>query len=339
GVTYLASVGVGSPATYYNLLIDTGSSNTWIKNDNGQYKPTSTSKARIYPSFTSNSYQVTYGSGNCKGTEYTDQVTMSPQLVIKDQSIGVATEANDMNGMDGILGIGPRALTRGMRTPSNADGIPTITDNMLRQKLISQECLGIYYEPTTGANAPNGCLSFGGPDSSKYIKDTLNYVPITKISPACNYWGLEQSISYGGQEVMPSCAGIADTGTTLLMLPNKAMDAYQQMTGAVMDPTCGLLTVTEEQYNNMDSLMFNIGGVQYELTKNAQIWPRCMNSMLGLPPNKIALIFASMGDIGDSDGLCFINGFAWLQRFYSVYDSTNCKLGFATTKDTMATTN
>ena len=34
----------------------------------------------------------------------TDQVTMSPQLVIKDQSIGVATEANDMNGMDGILG-------------------------------------------------------------------------------------------------------------------------------------------------------------------------------------------------------------------------------------------
>jgi hypothetical protein len=29
-VTYTASVGVGSPATDYTLLIDTGSSNTWV---------------------------------------------------------------------------------------------------------------------------------------------------------------------------------------------------------------------------------------------------------------------------------------------------------------------
>lgn len=29
--TYTASVGVGSPPTFYNLLIDTGSSNTWVR--------------------------------------------------------------------------------------------------------------------------------------------------------------------------------------------------------------------------------------------------------------------------------------------------------------------
>jgi hypothetical protein len=37
-------------------------------------------------------------------TADTDQVTMGPKLVIKDQSIGVANQADDMNGMDGILG-------------------------------------------------------------------------------------------------------------------------------------------------------------------------------------------------------------------------------------------
>jgi len=29
-VQYLATVGVGSPATDYSLIVDTGSSNTWV---------------------------------------------------------------------------------------------------------------------------------------------------------------------------------------------------------------------------------------------------------------------------------------------------------------------
>ncbi len=42
-VTYTASVGVGSPVTDYTLLIDTGSSNTWVGADK-KYNRTSTSK-------------------------------------------------------------------------------------------------------------------------------------------------------------------------------------------------------------------------------------------------------------------------------------------------------
>ena len=42
-VTYTASVGVGSPATDYTLLIDTGSSNTWVGAQK-KYKKTNTSK-------------------------------------------------------------------------------------------------------------------------------------------------------------------------------------------------------------------------------------------------------------------------------------------------------
>ncbi|KAJ7078672.1 acid protease [Mycena epipterygia] len=334
GVTYLASVGVGSPATPYSLLIDTGSSNTWISAVTKPYNQTSTSKD------TRKKFQISYGKGSCSGGEYTDQVTLGPKLVIKDQSIGVADQADDMDGMDGILGIGPVCLTKGTMAPdaSNPDGTPTVTDNLLKQNLISNECIGIYYEPTTSANAPNGCLSFGGPDPSKYTGE-LNYVPITKKSPACNYWGIEQSISYGSTEIMAQCAGISDTGTTLVMLPDSVLESYKKATGAMDDPETGLLTVTEDQYNGMQSMFFNIGGVKCELTKNAQIFPRSMNSTIGAPDGKICLIFASMGDIQAGDGLCFINGFALLQRFYSVYDTTNSQVGYATTQHTMATTN
>ncbi|KAG6873821.1 hypothetical protein C0992_008371, partial [Termitomyces sp. T32_za158] len=41
-VSYIASVGVGSPATTYELIIDTGSSNTWV-GATTPYEPTSTS--------------------------------------------------------------------------------------------------------------------------------------------------------------------------------------------------------------------------------------------------------------------------------------------------------
>ncbi|KAJ7078664.1 aspartic peptidase domain-containing protein [Mycena epipterygia] len=345
GVTYLASVGVGSPATPYSLLIDTGSSNTWISAVTKPYNQTSTSK------------QISYGKGSCSGGEYTDQVTLGLKLVIKDQSIGVADKADDMDGMDGILGIGLVCLTKGNMAPdvSNPDGTPTVIDSLLRQNLISNECIGIYYEPTTSANAPNGCLSFGGPDPSKYTGE-LNYVPITKKSPACNYWGIEQSISYGSTEIMAQCAGISDTGTTLVMFPDSVLESSKEATGAVDDPfvpqrspllnltdrlsETGLLTVTEDQYNGMQSMFFNIGGVKCELTKNAQIFPRSMNSTIGAPDGKICLIFASMGDIQAGDGLCFITDVGHRRwRFYSVYDTTNSQVGYATTRHTMATTN
>jgi hypothetical protein len=44
GVTYTLSVGVGSPPQNFTLLIDTGSSNTWVGAQT-KYVPTSTSKS------------------------------------------------------------------------------------------------------------------------------------------------------------------------------------------------------------------------------------------------------------------------------------------------------
>ncbi|KAJ6504591.1 acid protease [Mycena vitilis] len=327
GVTYLASVGFGNPPTNCNLLIDTGSSNTWVKKE--CYKTTSTSQDMRQ------TFKIGYGSGSCSGGMYQDQVTLGPELVIKNQPIGVADRTASMTDMDGILGIGPVDLTQGT-TPGNAP-VSTVTDNCKEQGLISNEIIGVCYKPTTGPNAADGWLSFGGPDSSKYTGD-ITYVPITETSPARNYWGIDQSIYYNDQELMATCAGISDTGTTLTMLPSGAFQAYQQATGATPDSATGLLCVTEDQYNNMESMFFNIGAMKCELTKNAQIWPRSMNSTLGGSEDKIYLIFADIGDVG-TGGLCFINGYSFLQRFYSVYDTTNSRVGYATTENTMATTN
>jgi hypothetical protein len=327
-VTYTLSIGVGSPATDYTLLIDTGSSNTWIGADKA-YTPTSTSTD------TRNTVSVSYGSGSFTGTEYTDQVTLGPGLVIQKQSIGVSSKATGFNDVDGILGIGPVDLTTG--TVASTTSVPTVTDNLFKQGTIPVESIGISYVPTTTASAPNGELTFGGTDATKFTGE-ITYVPITHTSPANKYWGIDQTITYGSETILPDTAGIVDTGTTLLMIATDAFQAYQKATGATADSTTGLLTVTAAQFAKMQSLVFQIGDTTLELTANAQIWPRSLNSTLGGEEGKIYLITADLGS-NSGGGLDFIDGFGFLQRFYSVFDTTNSRVGFATTEFTDATTN
>ena len=52
-------------------------------------------------------------------------------------------------------------------------------------------------------------------------------------------------------------------------------------------------------------------------------------------------IYLIVGDLGSpsGEGLDFIDGFAFLERFYYVFDVTNSQVGFATTEFTDATTN
>ncbi|KAH9847941.1 acid protease [Lenzites betulinus] len=330
GVTYTASVGVGSPATQYTLLIDTGSSNTWV--GAGQaYRHTSTSKS------TGQSVNVSYGSGSFSGTEFTDTVTISDGLVIQNQSIGVASTAQGFQGVDGILGIGPVDLTQG--TVSSQQPVPTVTDNLFAQGTIANDSIGIFYQPTTESGGLNGELTFGSVDTSKTTSD-VSFVPITSTSPASQYWGIDQDLSYGsdGTSLLNGSAGIVDTGTTLLLLATDAFQAYQRATGATLDNETGLLTLTEAQFDNLESLFFNIGGTVFEFTANAQIWPRALNSTIGGEEGKIYLVASDLGS-QSGQGLDFINGFAFLQRFYSVYDTGNSQVGLATTPFTDAETN
>jgi len=76
----------------------------------------------------------------------------------------------------------------------------------------------------------------------------------------------------------------------------------------------------------------------FEFTPNAQIWPRSLNSAIGGTPGKIYSIVADLGS-PSGQGLDFINGQSWLERFYSVYDTGNQQVGIATTPFTDAATN
>ncbi|EKM77225.1 hypothetical protein AGABI1DRAFT_93597 [Agaricus bisporus var. burnettii JB137-S8] len=321
-VTYIASVGVGSPATFYSLIVDTGSSNTWV-GATAPYVQTSTSRD------TGDSVGVQYGSGSFSGEEFVDTVTLG-SLTLAQQSIGVADTSVGFEGTDGILGIGPVALTQGTLSPDVSTLIPTVTDNLF-------------------ANGDIDANEIGGVDSSKFTGD-INFMflfltdpiilsPVTSTQPASFFWGIDQSVRYGASNtILSTAAGIVDTGTTLVLLASDAIARYQAATGAVLDRNTGLLRITTAQFANLQSLFFTAGGSTFELTPNAQIWPRTLNQAIGGNPNSVYLI---VGDLGmpSGEGFDFVNGYAFLERYYSVYDTANHRVGFATTPFTFATTN
>jgi pepsin A len=239
-----------------------------------------------------------------------------------------------MGGLDGILGLGPIDLTQDIVT--NTYEVATVTDNLYAQNTISSEVLGVFFAPASSDDS-GGELTFGGYDASKITGD-ISYVSITSTSPANTYWGIDQSISYGSTPILTETAGIVDTGSTLILIASDAFDKYKSATGATLDKSTELLKISSEQYNQLSSLYFIIGGVTYELTPNGQIWPRSLNSAMGGTADGIYLVISSTGSSSGS-GLDFTNGYCFLERFYSVYDTTNSRVGFATTEYTYATTN
>ncbi|KAH9934562.1 family A1 protease [Epithele typhae] len=311
----------------FALLIDTGSSNTWV----GAQSNNSLQGAKSAGDLVS----VSYGSGFFTGAEVFATVKFPNGLTIANQSLGSAFVTQGITGVDGILGIGPVDLTCGTLRFNKSACIPTVTDNAFSQGLISAHAVGISFQPTTTTGNTNGELTFGGVDTSKFT-GALNYVPITSTSPSTQYVGIDQSITYGtadGTTVLPATSGITDTGTTLLLLATDAYKTYMNLTGAVPDSSTGLLSLTPAQFGNLQSLFFHIGDTLIGRASSAQL-----NAAINGTSSLVYLVVADMGS-SSGDGLDFIDGQTFLERFYHVYDIANSRVGFATTPFTYATTN
>jgi cathepsin E len=114
---------------------------------------------------------------------------------------------------------------------------------------------------------------------------------------------------------------------------------YLEVTGAVFDEATGLPRITEAQYENLQSLFFCVGYEEYELTANAQIWSRDVNTNIGGEEGAIYLAVYDMGPRELTGNVSFVLGMPFLERYYFALDTTNQLVGIAPTQNTYADTN
>ncbi|KAG6331114.1 hypothetical protein ID866_7977 [Astraeus odoratus] len=322
---------IRTSSTYiYKLVVDTGSSYTWVGNNpDNPYVPGPASEV------TGQRVEVRYHDGTITftGTTHNDIVTLQDVLTVNSQSIGMSDRPGIFNpkDYDGILGLGPTTSTSYISEDGNpVSPILTVVDRLYIQGIISHAVLGIYFVPHNDGD--HGLLSFGNYDDTVLLSG-MNYVPVTSTFPVSNYWGVDASVIYQGNTILNPTSGIIDTGNSHIKIAGDAFLSYLSETGATRIPD-GSYTLTLDQYNNLGILSFVIGGQHYDLSPNAQIFPRSHV----LHDESVFLIIGEQHMIlGSSQG--FTLGYPFLQRYYVVFNSSSSQVGFASTIYTYSTSN
>jgi hypothetical protein len=122
----------------------------------------------------------------------------------------------------------------------------------------------------------------------------------------------------------------------------EAYDRYRNATGAIFDPTTGFLRIPLDKYTNLKSLFVKIAGKEFELTPNAQIFPRALNGMINDTSDSFYTMINDIGAINTPPSVvkpqCVL-GYPFLERFYTVFDAPKRRIGFASTPFTKSEIN
>jgi cathepsin D len=211
--SYMSTLKFGSKGQDMNMLIDTGSTNTWVFGSDCK-----SSACSIHNTFgdddsttlntSSKTFSLAYGTGEVDGVMANDKVAFANYTL--QLEFGLAeTASNDFNNypMDGILGLGPAS--------SNDLGSQTVMQALDAQAGLKDNVLGIHLQRAAD-DAKDGTLTIGGVDSSKF-KGDLSYTP-TKSNSA---WEINVDDMFVGGKAcnFKSKSAIIDTGTSYALMP------------------------------------------------------------------------------------------------------------------------
>ncbi|KAI4233791.1 MAG: hypothetical protein LQ352_008218 [Teloschistes flavicans] len=242
---YLTPVNIGGQQL--TLDFDTGSSDLWVfsretpSNEvNGQtlYDPSKSSTSKALSGYT---WSITYGDqSSSSGNVYTDNVaiggtTFAGQAV--ELAEQVSTQFQQDSDNDGLLGLAFDQLNTVKPTQQKtffSNVIPTLSSPLFTVDLKK--------------GAP-GTFDFGFVDGNKHT----GQVTYVDVDSSQGFWTFDSTVN--GTPI----SGIADTGTTLLYLPdNIVSNYYRQVRGARNDQQQGGYTYPCSA--TLPSISFNIGG-------------------------------------------------------------------------------
>jgi len=100
--------------------------------------------------------------------------------------------------------------------------------------------------------------------------------------------------------------------------------------GAYMDNDIGLIVIPASSVAGMQWLNFEIGGTIFSLDAAAQLIPQDENAAWGGEPGVQYGVVTNLGT-NSGEGLDFILGQKFMERFYAVFDTDDNRVGFAYT--------
>ncbi|KAG9234102.1 putative endothiapepsin [Amylocarpus encephaloides] len=308
GVEYLVSTTVGGQKL--NLDFDTGSADLWVfssglsaasKKGHNVYNSASSSTYKALSGYT---WSIQYADGSgASGTVGTDTVTIGGTSV-KAQAVELATKVSSQfvsDGSDGLVGLA-------------FSNINTVRPRS--QKTFFDNANPSLASPLFAAYLPfnaNGAYDFGYVDASKYTGS----VSYAAVSSSGGFWEYASTSYKVGStaHAMSGTTGIADTGTTLLLMVDSAVSAYYASVSGAKNTADGW---TFPCAATLPSLAIRMGSSAYATIPG---------SLLNFETYSGSTCYGALQSVGG--GTQNIYGDVFFNAYYGIFDSTGPRFGFA----------
>ncbi|RSL49824.1 hypothetical protein CEP54_012245 [Fusarium duplospermum] len=253
-VEWLTPIQIGTPGQVLNLDLDTGSSDLWVFTNTTQGASARTNynpgKSRTSKKLDGYTFNIRYGDGtSSSGDVYLDKVSAG-RLSVNNQAVETARRVSSAfdsePNLDGLMGLGFSSLN---------------TVRPKQQKTFFDNAIPQLRSPLFTANLKRqrpGTYNFGYIDNSTYTGN-IGYVP---VDSSRGWWQFTSSgYAVGSDKIgRTSINGIADTGTTLLLLPSAVNKAYYaKVSGSKLNADYNAYTFPCR--TNLPTFSFAVGGV------------------------------------------------------------------------------
>jgi hypothetical protein len=262
------------------------------------------SKSPTFKTLSGYSWDISYADGSgASGTVGTDTVKIGGTTV-KGQAVELATKVSSAfvsDGSDGLVGLAFSNINT--VTPVQQK---TFFDNA---KSSLQSALFAAYLPHTGT----GAYDFGFIDSTKFSGS----IAYASVSSANGFWEYPSTSYKVGSTThsLSGITGISDTGTTLILMVDDAVNTYYAAVDGASNTSDGW---TFPCSATLPSLSFRLGSTSYATIPG---------SLLNFQVYNGDTCFGSLQSVGG--GTQNIYGDVFFNAYYGIFDSNGPRFGFA----------
>ncbi|KAG0261615.1 hypothetical protein DFQ27_002880 [Actinomortierella ambigua] len=317
---YIGSVGIGTPAQNFSIVLDTGSSDFWVPS----MACTTTVCVGLnrFNTNRSSTYQeegkvldAKYGDGSyVSGSTGIDTVILS-RTKIANQSLGLAAVDETSvarKGVEGVLGLN-------VGRAASVKGYVSLVENLISRKVLSQPIVSVWMgRQRLGGTVEGsgGAFIIGGVDTTKYVGNFSWSPTVDK-----NAWKIRmQGMSLAGQDLNMQADVLVDTGTSLIIVPAEAAAAFHgRIPQAQNIPQVGWIIPCNTTAGDLN---FTLGGQTFRVPQEELI------VLFRIPGYqdycKSAIDVSPTGPPTE-----WILGNAFLKNVYTVFDFRGRTIGFA----------
>jgi saccharopepsin len=315
-MAYFGEIGVGTPPQKFSVVYDTGSGNLLIPGEgckdeacmmHDRFDETKSSTVSDLNCDPSNGYKdkltITFGTGHISGKCLQDKICIG--TLCSDGTFVSSTEESSHPfsafTFDGVLGL---ALDQMAQAPEFS-----LMQRMVQKNLLAQPIFSVFLS----ANDEEESEITFGELKSDHVASELFWKPVSRSS---GYWEVQIddiSLNNEPQQLCQDCFVAVDTGTSELAGPSAIIAQLDRKLDVKND--CS-------NYDDLPELGFVMGEHVLNLSPKDYVdrsYSTCSVSLMAL-------------DVPPPKGPLFVFGIPFLQKFFTVYDKKENKVGFAIAK-------